>query len=82
MKLWHKPKFILREDNIMSKTNQILQLLADGNSQRRIAAALSVSRNTVSSVLAAVKRSGKTYPELLAMDEISLTGILFPEKAA
>ena len=44
----------------MSKTNQILQLLADGNSQRRIAAALSVSRNTVSSVLAAVKRSSKT----------------------
>ncbi len=66
----------------MSKTNQILQLLADGNSQRRIAAALSVSRNTVSSVLAAVRRSGKTYPELLAMDEISLTSILFPEKAA
>lgn len=45
----------------MSKTKQILQFLADGNSQRRIATTLAVSRNTVASVVAATKRSDKTY---------------------
>ena len=34
----------------MSKAKQILQLLADGCSHRRVATTLAVSRNTVSSV--------------------------------
>lgn len=66
----------------MSKTKQILQLLADGNSQRRIATTLAVSRNTVASVVAAAKRSGKTYPDLLQLEEDRLEQTLFPEKAA
>lgn len=66
----------------MSKTKQILQFLADGYSQRRIATTLAVSRNTVASVLSAVKRSGKSYPELLSLSEETLYQILFPEKAA
>ena len=37
----------------MSKDLQILQLTADGKSQRMIAKMLSVSRNTISSVQAA-----------------------------
>ena len=66
----------------MSKTKQILQLLADGNSQRRVATTLAVSRNTVSSVLTAAKRSGKSFPELLSLDETVLYQTLFPEKMA
>lgn len=65
----------------MSKEKQILQRLSDGDSQRRIASSLGVSRNTVASILAAVKRSGKNYPELLQMEEKVLLSILFPEKA-
>ena len=66
----------------MSKEHQILHHLSEGNSQRMIAGTLSVSRNTVASVLAAAKRSGKTFPELLQMDEQTLFQTLFPEKAA
>ena len=64
----------------MSKDLQILQLTADGKSQRMIAKMLSVSRNTISSVQAASARSGKTLPELLQMDEQQLVKVLFPEK--
>lgn len=64
----------------MSKDLQILQLTADGKSQRMIAKMLSVSRNTISSVQAASVRSGKTLPELLQMDEQQLVKVLFPEK--
>lgn len=51
-----------------------------GNSQRSIAGTLGVSRNTVASVFAAAKRSGRSYPELLEMEEASLLSTLFPEK--
>lgn len=64
----------------MSKDLQILQLTADGKSQRMIAKMLSVSKNTISSVQAASARSGKTLPELLQMDEQQLVKVLFPEK--
>ena len=47
-----------------------------------ITSTLGVSRNTVASVLAAAKRSGEDYPELLQMDEQTLLQTLFPEKAA
>lgn len=66
----------------MSKEKQILQLLSNGDSQRRIAGTLGVSRNTVASVHAAAIRSGKSYQELLLIDEANLFAMLFPEKAA
>ena len=66
----------------MSKEKQILQLYADGNSQRRIATALAVSRNTVSAVVTAAKRTGRSYPELLRLEETELYPVLFPEKIA
>ncbi len=66
----------------MSKEKQILKLLSDGDSQRRIANILSVSRNTVASVLTAAKRSGLNFQELLQLDEKALFQTLFPEKAA
>ena len=66
----------------MSKEHQILHHLSEGKSQRMIAGTLGVSRNTVASVLAAAKRSGQSYPELLRMDEQTLFQTLFPEKAA
>ena len=52
----------------MSKELQILQLTADGKSQRMIAKMLRVSRNTISAVQTAAIRSGKAMPELLQMD--------------
>lgn len=64
----------------MSKEKQILQLLSDGDSQRRIASTIGVSRNTAASVLTAAKRSGKSYPELLKLEEPELLSVLFPEK--
>ena len=62
----------------MSKEKQILQYIA--KSQRAIAKILKVSRNTVSSVVAASIRSGKTLPELLQMEEPEVIRLLFPEK--
>ena len=72
----------LKGGHQMSKVKQILQLLSDGDSQRRIASTLGVSRNTVASVLSAAKRSGKSYPELLTLEDPMLFSVLFPEKAA
>ena len=66
----------------MSKEHQILHHLSEGKSQRMIAGTLGVSRNTVASVSAAAMRSGRSYPELLQMDERELFQTLFPEKAA
>ena len=64
----------------MSKELQILQLTADGKSQRMIAKMLRVSRNTISSVQTAATRSGKAMSELLRMEEPQLIKVLFPEK--
>lgn len=64
----------------MSKEKQILQFTAEGKSQRMIAKMLKVSRNTISSVQAAVTRSGKTLPELLQLEEPQIVKVLFPEK--
>ena len=66
----------------MSKEHQILHYLSEGKSQRMISSALGVSRNTVSSVALAARRSGRSFPELLALDEASLFRELFPEKAS
>jgi len=65
----------------MSKTKQILQLLADGNSQRRIATTLAVSRNTV--VLYWQLRSDPAnHIRNCCLDETTLYQTLFQEKAA
>lgn len=66
----------------MSKEHQILHHLSEGKSQRMIAGTLGVSRNTVASVSTAVKRSGKSFPELLRLSDQALYQTLFPEKAA
>ena len=66
----------------MSKEKQILQLLSNGYSGRKIAGTLGVSRNTVSTVLAAARHSGRSFPDLLSMDETVLIQTLYPEKAA
>ena len=66
----------------MSKELQILHHLSEGKSQRMIAGTLGVSRNTVASVVTAARRTGKSYPELLQLDEPTLFQTLFPEKAA
>ena len=66
----------------MSKEHQILHHLSEGKSQRMIAGTLGVSRNTVASVFTAAMRSGRSYPELLQLDETALFQTLFPEKAA
>lgn len=66
----------------MSKEKQILELYADAVSQRRIAATLKVSRNTIASVIAAAKRANLTAAQIRAMDEAALVKLLFPEKAA
>ena len=47
----------------MSKEKQILQLYAEKHSQRSIASILGVSRNTVASVIAGLKRTGKTVQD-------------------
>ena len=66
----------------MSREHQILHHLSEGKSQRMIAGTLGVSRNTVASVYTAAMRSGRSYPELLQLDETALFQTLFPEKAA
>ena len=52
----------------MSKEKQILLHYADGYSQRKNAATLQVSRNTVASVVAASQRAGLEAPQNAAMD--------------
>ena len=66
----------------MSKEKEILQLLSNGDSGRKIASTLGVSRNTIASVLAAAKRTGNGFPELLQLDQQALFQMLFPEKVA
>lgn len=65
----------------MSKEKQILQLRAKGYSQRRIADALKVSRNTVAKVFSAADKYPVPIQELTAMAETELHLFLFPEKA-
>lgn len=80
MGLRRKPNTFRRRTIHMSKELQILQLSADGKSQRMIAKMLRVSRNTISSVQTAATRSGKAMSELLRMEEPQLIKVLFPEK--
>ncbi|WP_095176354.1 MULTISPECIES: helix-turn-helix domain-containing protein [Blautia] len=63
----------------MSKEKQILQLLRDGHSQRRIADMLSVSRNTVAKTAKAAMAHPVAAETIDDMDEQELYRILFPE---
>lgn len=65
----------------MSKEKQILQLLRDGHSQRRIADMLSVSRNTVAKTAKAAMVHPVAAETIDDMDEQELHRILFPESA-
>ena len=65
----------------MSKEKQILQMLQDGYSQRRIASALRVSRNTVAKVVNAASDHQLPKGALESMDEAEIHHALFPEEA-
>ena len=65
----------------MSKEKLILGQLAEGKSQRLTASSLGVSRNTVVAVCSAAKRTGRSIPELLMLEEPEFLRVLFPEKA-
>lgn len=65
----------------MSKEKQILQLLRDGQSQRRIASMLGVSRNTVAKVANAAQLNPVPPEKLDGLEERELHHLLFPEEA-
>ena len=64
----------------MSNDKEILALLFQGISQRRIAEQLKVSRNTVSRVKAQADANGLTKDLLETMDEPQVHELLFPQK--
>lgn len=65
----------------MSKEKQILQFLRNGYSQRRVASALSVSRNTVAKVVKAAAEHPIPDDKLESMDELDIHKTLFPDEA-
>ena len=65
----------------MSKEKQILQMLQDGYSQRRIASTLCVSRNTVAKVVKAASDHRVSKDALESMEEMEIHNTLFPEEA-
>ena len=65
----------------MSKEKQILQMLQDGHSQRRIASTLRVSRNTVAKVVKAASDHQLSKDALESMEEMEIHNTLFPEEA-
>lgn len=65
----------------MSKEKQILQLLRDGYSQRRVAGALSVSRNTVTKVIQAAAAHPISCDRLDSLEEMEIHRLLFPEES-
>ena len=64
----------------MSKEKQILQMLQDGYSQRRIANTLCVSRNTVAKVAKAASNHHLSKDALESMEEMEIHNTLFPEE--
>ena len=56
----------------MSKEKQILQMLQDGYSQRRIASTLCVSRNTVAKVVKAASDYQLSKEALESMEEMEI----------
>ncbi|MDO5423201.1 MAG: helix-turn-helix domain-containing protein [Eubacteriales bacterium] len=65
----------------MSKEKQILQMLQDGYSQRRISSTLLVSRNTVARVVKAASVHGLSKDALESMEETELHHMLFHAEA-
>ena len=65
----------------MSKEKQILQMLQDGYSQRRVATALRISRNTVAKVAKAAFDHQLSKDTLKSIGEKELHHLLFPEEA-
>ena len=65
----------------MSKEKQILHMLLDGYSQRRIASTLCVSRNTVAKVAKAASDHQLSKDALESMEEMEIHNTLFPEEA-
>lgn len=59
---------------------QILSLLNDGFSNRKVGSTLGVSRNTVNSYVNQIKASGHSVSEALCFDESRLME-LFPDKS-
>ena len=66
----------------MSQDKEILKLLIQGTSQRQIAAALHVSRNTVAKVANAVKQHGQPPEALLSLNEEAVHAKLYPKEQA
>lgn len=64
----------------MSKDKEILVHLARGESQRHIAGALHVSRNTVAKIVAAAKRLGLQSADWKQLSEEALHQELFPKQ--
>ena len=65
----------------MSKEKQIIQLRQQGFSQRRIAEALKVSRNTVAKVFTAMKEHTDLNESLDSLNEDEIHRSLFPQEA-
>lgn len=65
----------------MSKEKQILQMLQNGYSQRRIASTLCVSGNTVAKVVKAASDHQLSKEALGSMEEMEIHNTLFPEEA-
>ena len=64
----------------MSKEKQILQMLQDGYSQRRIASILHVSRNTVARTAKAASAQQLEETALESLEESEVHRLLFPEE--
>ena len=64
----------------MSQDKEILTLLAQGSSQRRIAAGLHVSRNTVARVAGAAAKCNVVTEALLHLSEEDVHAKLFPKE--
>ncbi|MBW6464850.1 MAG: IS21 family transposase [Firmicutes bacterium] len=60
----------------MLRTRQLIQLLERGVSQRKISLQLRMSRNIVSTYAVRIRESGKSYQELLALDDATLSFLL------
>jgi len=64
----------------MLQVRRILQLLADGYSKRQISQQTAVSRNTIDSYEDRFHLTGKSYQELLSMEDGELSGIVYPSR--
>lgn len=65
----------------MNQLRRILQLKEQGYSNRRIKSLIHVSRQTIDDYVKRLKQTGKSYKELLMLDEESLQIIAFQQQA-